>query len=787
MYKSKTSLVIVESPAKCKKIEGFLGGGYKVIATYGHFRYINSLEDIDINNHFKTKYSLLQDPIKLKQIDRLREEINAAYEVILACDGDREGEGICWHICDLFGLPTNKTKRIIFHEITEQAIINAIRNPKLLDMNLVHAQQARQILDMLVGFTVSPILWNAISKKYDNSLSAGRCQSPALRLVYENHLDVSLAPGKQVYNTFGIFTNLNLEFELNKQYETQEELEVFYSLLPTNDYKFSVSQPKKSLRKAPEPLTTSSLQQLVSNEFHWSPKETMKYAQQLYENGYITYMRTDAKKYSQEFINKAKTYIENTYGKEYISQTIDGLCMLIASESKEQKEAHEAIRPVNVGIIKELLTDIDAKACKLYELIWTHSIQSCMPSAQLYIITAKINAPNGLAFTRKSEQLIFLGWQKADRKLSKLDDKEYQYFMTLKKDISMPYKEIRSEFNLIELKSHYSEARLVQILEEKGIGRPSTFASLVDKIQERKYVLKQNIEGKQINGTNYFYKDDKLTKETSTRTFGTEKNKLVIQPIGIIVIEYLLKYFNNFFNYDYTGLMEEELDIIAHGDKSLASLCETCYTDLTKLTKEAPNNKFCIKIDEQHSIIIGKYGPVVKCNTNPITFLSIRKDIDINKLDKSNLILENIIEQKELTSGSIGKYKGKDLFIKKGKYGIYAQWDKETRSLKEEFADTPIDQIQYIDVLKVLDKQILDPSVPVGMVRELTKELSIRNGKYGDYIYYRKFNARKPEDKKPKFFALKDFKDDYKKCDKDLLFNWINQTYLSDKLTKKTT
>jgi DNA topoisomerase-1 len=247
---SRTSLIIVESPAKCKKIESFLGGGYKVIATYGHFRKINGLEDINITNNFLTKFSLMDDKIKLKQIEKLRTEINSAFEVILACDGDREGEGICWHICDLFGLSPEKTKRIIFHEITETAIINAVRNPGRINMDLVYAQQARQILDMLVGYTVTPILWNAISKKYDNSLSAGRCQSPALRLVYDNYLEIQKCPGRQVYNTVGYFTNLNLEFELNKQYETTEELNDFYNMVPTNNYIYSVTQPKKVFKKS---------------------------------------------------------------------------------------------------------------------------------------------------------------------------------------------------------------------------------------------------------------------------------------------------------------------------------------------------------------------------------------------------------------------------------------------------------------------------------------------------------------------------------------------------------
>ena len=297
-----TSLVIVESPAKCKKIESYLGPGYKVIASFGHLRTISGLESIDIENNFLTKYSVIQEELKLKQIEKIRSEIAKSDEVIIATDDDREGEAIGWHICDLFGLSITNTKRIIFHEITEPAIQSAISHPKRINMDIVQAQQSRQILDLLVGFTFSPILWNCISKKNDkkndkkdNSLSAGRCQTPALRLVYDNFLDIKASPGKLVYNTVGCFTNLNLLFDLNKQFSTNEEVAKFLEKCKTWDFLCSTTSPKKVIKKAPEPLTTSSLQQLASNELHMSPKETMKYAQQLYEGGYITYMRTDSK------------------------------------------------------------------------------------------------------------------------------------------------------------------------------------------------------------------------------------------------------------------------------------------------------------------------------------------------------------------------------------------------------------------------------------------------------------------------------------------------------------
>lgn len=792
------SLVIVESPAKCKKIESYLGPGYKVIASFGHLRTISGLDAIDIKNEFKTTYSVIQEDLKLKQIEKIRSEMAKSSEVIIATDDDREGEAIGWHICDLFGLSITNTKRIIFHEITETAIQSAIAHPKRINMNIVNAQQSRQILDLLVGFTISPILWNCVSKTHDTSLSAGRCQSPALRLVYENYLDIKSSPGKIVYNTTGIFTNLNLTFELNKQFTTTDEIRDFLEKCKCWGFLCSTTSPKKVIKKAPEPLTTSSLQQLASNELHMSPKDTMKHAQQLYEAGYITYMRTDSKKYSNEFIDSVKTYILNAHGEKYISQNIDSLIVGNKTEDEPSKktiaqqksipapqEAHEAIRPVNVNIkavnIQETTTDLLAKSIKLYELIWKRTLESCMPSAQYNSVSAKITAPEDREFVYKTEQPIFLGWQIIDGIEQVANDKNYQYITTLKQNVSMSPKKIDAKFTMNELKSHYTEARLVQLLEEKGIGRPSTFASLVDKIQERKYVEKQNITGKEIECIDFSLNNNLITEITAKREFGNEKNKLVIQPLGIIVIEFLLSKFDAFFNYEYTKLMEDSLDRIANGKTKWNSLCNDCFNELTNITKDLQDlKKFSIEIDNEHTLIIGKHGPVVKCinskDPKKITFLAVKKNLDLEDIkQKPHLTLEDVIDNTTTTTNkdAIGKYKGQDLFIKKGKYGVYAQWGKETKSLKEDLASTPIEEIEYIDVIRYLDKDtILDPTKPVGLVRELNKHISIRTGKYGDYIFYKKPRATKPE-----FLKLNGFDSDYKKCDKILILNWIKQKY----------
>ena len=776
------SLVIVESPAKCKKIESYLGPGYKVIASYGHFRTISGLDAIDIANGFTPKYSIIQEDLKLKQIERIRAEIAKSTDVILATDDDREGEAISWHICDLFSLPIKTTKRIIFHEITETAIKMAILNPKRINMDLVYAQQSRQILDLLVGYNISPILWNCVSKTHDTSLSAGRCQTPALRLVYDNYLDIKKAPGKMVFNTTGFFTNLNLTFELNKQFTNKEVVKDFLEKCNIFDFEYTSTSPKKNIKKPPEPLTTSTLQQLASNELHLSPKDTMKYAQQLYEGGYITYMRTDSKKYSAEFVDKAKSYIKSKYGEQYISQGIDNL--IVGSKKKEKEkekedlkiqEAHEAIRPVN--IVSEL-DELQPKAIKLYDLILKITLETCMPSAQFSSISASITAPLETKFVYKTELPIFLGWQILE-KIKTDENNTYQYIESLKQNISMKPKRIDAKFTLIELKSHYSEARLIQLLEEKGIGRPSTFASLIDKIQERKYVEKQNINGKEIECIDFILNENNITETKCKREFGNEKNKLVILPLGVLVIEFLIEKFGTFFNYEYTKEMEDDLDNIANGKKEWSSLCDTCNNSLTQLTSQIQDlKKFNIVIDDEHTLIIGKYGPVVKFvdkkDKKNISFLRVKQDLDLNQLKKmSQVTLEDVIDVNNCDKNALGKYKGQDLFIKKGKYGVYAKWGNETKSLNEDFSLIPIEKIEYLNVLKFLEKDnLLDPSKPVGLIREITEYISIRTGKFGDYIFY-----KKPRMKKPDFLKLNGFNGDYKKCEKELIINWIKQTY----------
>lgn len=772
-------LVIVESPAKCLKIESYLGNDYKCIASYGHLRKLINLNQIDINNNFATNYNTIDEPLKLKQIDKIRKEIEISREVILATDDDREGEAIAWHICMLFDLPVQTTKRIVFHEITPSAIKNAIMNPSLVNINIVNAQRTRQILDLLVGFTICPILWNCFSKKYKNSLSAGRCQSVALRIIYDNYMEIKNNNIEYTYTTIGYFTNKHLAFELTSHFEHEDQVIDFYNNSLEFKHMFSLTEPKQSISLPPEPLITSSLQQIASNELNMSPKETMKHAQTLYENGLITYMRTDNKKYSKDFMKEIQAFILKEYNDEKYSCKNERDICINTDSGKGDDSPHEAIRPVKINL---KFADLDSKSFekletktkKLYHLIWKRTMESCMSSCKSNYVWAEITAFEA-KYKYKSEQIIFPGWKKVENKYEE-NNPIYSYLLSIKQGIELDYKKITSTMQIKKHILHYTEARLVHLLEEMEIGRPSTFSSLVDKIQERQYVLKENIKGKKIQCKEFELEGDELSENNLEREFGNEKNKLVIQPLGIMVIEFLIKNFNELFNYDYTKDMEKELDIIATGESNYIDLCGKCYKELTKLVTDLDQEKYEVKIDDNHTFIIGKNGPVIKETINEkVTFKSVKKDIDLEKLKDGEYELEDLLDTSALKDKKIGTYQGKQLYLKKGKYGLYVEWGSNKKSLKE-FGNRPIENIDYIDVIKILEKDnLLNLDKPVGLIRELNSTLSIRSGQYGDYILFK--NSKM---KKPAFYKLAGFKDDYRNCEKCVVIKWIQETYHLD-------
>lgn len=792
-YSTTTTLVIVESPAKCKKIEQYLGPGYKCLASYGHLRELNSLNNININNNFEATYTIIDNELKKKQVALLKKEIKNADDVILATDTDFEGEAISWHLTQLFDLDVNKTKRMVFNEITETALQFAIKNTRTIDMNIVHAQQARQILDLLVGFNVSPMLWKYISKNSENSLSAGRCQTPALRLIYDNYNEINKSAERQIYNTVGYFTNQNIPFVLTKKYETEDEMTDF--LDDTTEFKhiYTCSSPCKTIKNVPEPFTTSKIQQVASNEYHFSPKETMKICQGLYEGGYITYMRTDSKKYSKEFIDSTKAYIIKNYEEKYIGKHIDGLInngtlnesatptttkitkpktKQITDKKANVQEAHEAIRPTNISL-RELPENSDSKDKKIYKIIWENTLESCMSEATFFSITAKITAANNSVFSNTSELVDFPGWkivsQKYKNEISS-ENKEFQYLQTIKQNQEVPYKKVLSKMTLTNTKNHYTEAKLVQLLEENGIGRPSTFSMLVDKIQERGYVKKEDIKGKQIVCKDFELENGEIFEIETKREFGNEKGKLVIQQLGIIVMEFLEKHFDQLFNYNYTKQMETDLDQISKGTKVWHELCKDCNDQLSILINNLKDEqKMEIKIDDTHSYVIGKHGPVIKNTTmvdgkEEVTFKSVKKDIDIHKLEKGEYRLEEIIEAQKKTEYKLGKYEDKDVILKKGKFGLYICWGENSKTLKE-LGNRPIESITFEDIERFLE-------AGSNIVREITENMSIRKGKKGDYIF-----LKTQKMKKPQFYNLDGFDDDYKVCNINILKSWIKDKY----------
>ena len=750
-------LVIVESPAKCKKIEGYLGKKYKCVASFGH---IYELDSISEKDNYKPKFVLLKS--KSKYIKSLRDNIKKASEIIIATDDDREGEAIAWHICRLGKLPIATTKRIIFHEITKHAIIDAVSNPTVIDMDKVNAQLGRQILDRMVGYTISPVLWKKFfygSKSGQNKsgqnksgLSAGRCQTPALRLVYDNQQDIDASPGRKIYNTSGYFTEMDLEYKLNHCFEDKESTESFLEESVNFQHMIQTGKESLSTRGSPLPFSTSSLQQKASSELNYTPKQTMALAQKLYEGGYITYMRTDNKKYSSDFVSQTIEFIKDEWSVDdsYIRGDIDIITISGKGEGKGKagnkskatdnaQEAHEAIRPTDP---KTRNATLGSKENKLYLLIWTNSLESCMSDATFKVMTSIITAPMKYKYKHVEDMVEFPGWMIIKGYLE--TNNKYTYIKSLQKEI-IGYKNIYSKEGLTDLKSHYTESRLVQLLEKNGIGRPSTFSSLISKIQDKGYVTKCNIDGTVSQCTDYKLIGDELEEIELERVFGNEKNKLCIQPLGLMVIEFLIKTFDTLFEYTYTGKMEDELDKISNGVSEWQDLCRACDTNMKDIISATSIVKTEIIIDENHTYIVGRYGPIIKCNDNgKITFKQVKSDLDMDRLDRGGYNLQDIIQAvaQRLVDRLLGEYIGKDVILKNGKFGKYMTYDSKNYSLKGMEGEITLKRaIPIIQGVKSSNASIL---------KILNDDTSVRKGKFGSYVYYKTDKM-----KKPRFFGLK--------------------------------
>ena len=764
-------LLIVESPSKCAKIETYLGDNYCCIASRGHLRTIDGLKSINTKADFTPTFSNISE--KKDHIEAMRGVISgfSKQNILLATDDDREGEAIAWHICQLFDLSVDETPRIIFHEVTKPALIDAVKNPTRINQQLVKAQQARQVLDVIVGYKISPFLWKYLYHNKSNSLSAGRCQTPALRLVYDNEVERRLKGDLEYkYRITGYFGSRNMPFELHTEFVGEPDVLAFLTKSIQHSHRITVGSPKDAIRAPPKPFSTSRLLQTASNQLHYSPTDTMGLCQQLYQSGYITYMRTESSQYSKIFLEQASKYILDQYGSNKYIGEHDNL------ENKDTSNPHEAIRVTQ--LTNRALPSEDKRLVAMYKLIWRNTIESCMSEAKMQTTKVEISAPDKYTYVNTIETPVFLGWKIINDKPLDASDQnaptgQILYIKTLMNK-PIEYTKIDSTVVVHSKHRHYTEASLIQTLEELGIGRPSTFASIVDTIQERGYVKRKDIDGIKMECREHTLETNIVNSRVIEKTFGNETNKLVIEPIGTVTIEFLTKYYDLLFSYEYTKMMELELDLISHGKLGdITSLCKKCYDDIVKLSKPIEKiAKQTYKLDDEHTFTFDKYGPVIRKSIDEenIEFISVRKDvdIDIDKLTNGLYTIEDLAETKEK---KVGVYENKDVILKNGRYGMYIEWDGHSENLKE--IKKAFDEIGIKDIVPILDKKKPNNEVvETNVLRKLNEDMNIRKGKYGAYVYYKRADMKSPQ-----FLNIKKFPDGYLGCDVNVLVDWLCKTY----------
>lgn len=592
-------VVVVESPAKCKKIEEYLGRGYRCVATFGHLRYLDKIADGVTSLHFK------EIDEKKGRIASLAKELKAASSVILATDSDREGEAIAWHVCDMFGLSTKTTPRMVFTEITQAAIDKAIKNCGVLDMSLVNAQKARQVLDMWIGFRISPLLWREIS----SGLSAGRCQTPALRLLCDKEREVNEAWDKcqLKYATVGYFGDKNVRFILDANLE---EPLPFMETTREHSHVFGISAVKPSVHASPRPLTTSRLQQTASTQLRLSPKECMRHAQTLYEKGLITYMRTDSEAYSVDFTESLKKTITRRWGEQYYAEPK-------VLRVTGAQEAHEAIHPTDLRVQPkaEMAKELSPKCYRLYLLIYTQTLQSSMTAARGEVVCATLTAPMAQQYSATAERIVFEGWMAAEER--ETTDAEYNYFTSLQVGCILKYNSVQSTVKPYGVTTRLNESRVVKLLEEKGIGRPSTYASLLEKLVDRKYARVGDVRGIVHEVTDYYLEGLCVRAEKGRREFGAEKGRMIPMETGLAVENYLYGGdLHSLFSYDFTREMEVRLDEVANGTLEWDVLCREYDARLRALVKEEPEAEVKEGAKVRHlsknlSVRMGRYGTYI--------------------------------------------------------------------------------------------------------------------------------------------------------------------------------
>ena len=767
-------LLIVESPSKCSKIEHYLGNKYKCIASKGHLRELKGLKCINTKTDFSPTFTNIS--IKKSHIEFMKTVISqfSNNQIILATDDDREGEAIAWHICELFNLPVETTRRILFHEVTATAIIDAVEHPTLINMNIVFAQHARQVLDVLIGYKISPLLWKYMFNSKENSLSAGRCQTPALRLIYDNEKELTQGNGIEMkYKVIGNFFGLGLDFVLDHEFENKDLAINFLKKSMNFIYKFTVGSPKNSIKSPPQPFNTSNLLQTASNTLVISPKETMSICQNLYQNGHITYMRTESRKYSMVFINEVKSYIEGEYGSSYLGN-------VSKITNIDNSKPHEAIRVTHLNIHE--LSDETGRTASLYKLIWKNTIQSCMVEAKYQTIEIVVSPKIEQIFLYKHsiETPMFLGWKKCGNNnpslmvdcMNKMSGILMHIKSTDSNNVLCNNIHIGATFH--NKHTYYTESSLIQKLENLGIGRPSTYSLFIETIQERGYIKKMDIEGTKLECLDMVLENNKITTKSVIHLVGNSKSKLKIQPIGLLIIEFLIKNCDELFNYDYTSKLEEKLDIISVRETDISSfpieICKDCNDILKLIVKELSNKtKESFVIDDKHTFTFTKNGPAIQYTSEEgeIKYLSLKKDIslDIEKLRNKEYNLDDLIES---PNRCLGKWEGVDIYIKRGKFGNYIEWGEEKKTCEE--YKKSFDEITIEDIPNIL----VQPSKKVALhtLRIIDSNISIRRGRFGPYIFY-----QTPIMSKPQFLSIKGLKEGFSLCKPQVIYDWLSEKH----------
>ena len=743
------NLVIVESPAKAKTIEKFLGKDYEVLSSYGHIRDLRKKNfSIDIENHFAPQYEIPAD--KKKLVAQLKEEAAKAETVWLASDEDREGEAIAWHLYEVLGLKPEHTRRIVFHEITKNAILNAIEHPRQIDLNLVDAQQARRILDRIVGFELSPVLW----RKVKPALSAGRVQSVAVRLIAEREREIQNFHTEAAYRVTALFPvpdengkTVELKAELEERFKTKEEARKF--LERCKDAEFTISDiTTRPLKKSPAaPFTTSTLQQEAARKLGFSVAQTMMIAQNLYESGHITYMRTDSVNLSELAIAASRETITAKMGERYLHSRH------FTTKTKGAQEAHEAIRPTYMDHVK---IEGSAQEKRLYDLIWKRTIASQMADAELEKTTVTISMSNTMEeFTVVGEVVKFDGFLRVYRESH--DDEadandETGLLPPLAKGQALEYAQVTATERFSQQPPRYTEASLVRKLEELGIGRPSTYAPTISTIQQREYVVKGEKPGQERNyNVLTLQKGKSITDETRKELTGAEKSKLIPTDIGMVVNDFLTQYFPDILDYNFTATVEKQFDEIAEGEEKWTDVLERFYKKFHPSVENTLASKSEHRAGERLlgtdpvsgkpvSVKIGRFGPMVQIGSaedeDRPRFARLEKGMSIE-----TITLDEALKLFKLPR-TLGEHEGAEVKVSNGRYGPYVQCNGVFASLPADADPMTISLDEAVELIE--SKRQAEAQRHIKKFDE-EPDLEIMNGRYGPYIAYKGSNYKIPE------------------------------------------